>query len=200
MRIFIAVFVFLIALVLGVFLWENFKGAIFGKPAEISVTHNTVLQEITSMGKVELVRFNFRDVVEYEVKYQWIPNSKAILIVNGEAVGCIDLQKIQNADMKDTKDTLYLMLPSPELCYTKVNHKDSKVYDTKFTYFDDAKLVDEAYKVAEKEITNIALKSNILEQTKESADRMLKPMLEKIARKKVVFSYVMKTPVIKDKK
>ncbi|HAI75426.1 MAG TPA: DUF4230 domain-containing protein, partial [Microscillaceae bacterium] len=67
------------------------------------------------------------------------------------------------------------------------------VYDTKFTYFNDANLVDEAYKAAEKEIQNMAIRNNILAQTKTNADKILKPTLEQITKKKVVLTYDVET-------
>ena len=50
---------------LAIFAWEKLKD--FKNPfssGEVEVTHNSLLQQISSMGKLELVKYNFRDVVE----------------------------------------------------------------------------------------------------------------------------------------
>ena len=107
----------------------------------------------------------------------------------GEVVGCIDLQKIKLNDIirKKTDSILYVRLPAPELCYVKINHAESRVYNTENTFFSGGEIVEKAYKETEKQIEKAALSSNILEQTKQNATVILKPFLEKIAGKKVVF-------------
>jgi hypothetical protein len=166
-----------------------------GKPSEENkaetVTHHTVvLQEITAMGKLELVKFNFKDVVEHEVVKEWLPNSRAVLIVSGEAIGCIDLTKVQLTDLvANQTDTLLIYLPEPELCVNKINHEQSKVYNVEYALFEEGKLISEAYAKAEKQIGTSALQMGILDQTRENADKMLKPLLEKVSGKKVLLRY-----------
>jgi hypothetical protein len=59
------------------------------------------------------------------------------------------------------------------------------VYDTRFTFLDESKLVDKAYKQAEKQIRQSALNGGILEQTRQNASRMLLPLLSQLTGKKV---------------
>ncbi len=184
------VLIFILVIALGALSWESIRSFLFSKETvEIVNTHNVVLEQIEKMGKLELVKYKFKDILEHSVKYKWVPSSTVALIISGEAVGCIDLQKVKKTDVVEKKDTVYVRLPDPELCYSKINHKESKVYDTKYTYFDDANLIDGAFKEAEKEIERIALQSNILEQTKENAEKILKPLLENISKKKIIFTY-----------
>ncbi len=171
-------------------LWQSFRAGIFG-PLETKIisNHNIVLEKIEELGKLELVKYKFRDVLEYNVQYDWWPDSKAVLIISGEAVGCIDLKKIKAQDILDKKDTLFLTLPAPELCYYKLNHHESKVYNTETYSMDTQKLVEGAYKEAEQQVKRTALQSNILAQTRENGEKMLKPLLENLAKKKIVFTY-----------
>jgi hypothetical protein len=171
-------------------LWQSFRAGIFGSgETTIISNHNIVLEKIEELGKLELVKYKFRDVLEYNVQYDWWPDSKAVLIISGEAVGCIDLKKIKAEDILDKKDTLYLTLPAPELCYYKLNHNESKVYNTQTYAMDESRLVEGAYKEAEKQVKRTALQSNILAQTRENGEKMLKPLFENLAKKKVVFTY-----------
>ena len=146
--------------------------------AQTVISHQLTMEKVESLGKLELVRMNIRDVMEHKLIRQWLPNASAVLIISGEAVGCIDLQKIQPENIVIKKDTLKITLPLPELCYCKINHQKSKVYETRYDYFTGINLVDEAYKAAENQLRKTAIESGILERTKENAIIILKPFFE----------------------
>jgi hypothetical protein len=167
----------------GIWLWEQYKFLKNDNAETPEVSHNILLQEITSMGKIELVKYNFRDGgIKNQEKL--LPDAKVLLIVTGEATGCIDLTKIKVADLQELKDTVVVHLPEPEICNYKIDHSKSKVYDTQFAFMDEAKLVDEAFQKAEVQVQQSAQSMGILEQTKESAEQMLKPFIEKVSGKK----------------
>lgn len=182
----------ILLILLGVYLWRTF-GEFFDKPEEkkepeVVVNFNTVLTSVEDLGKMELVRYNFKDVVEYEKNVsRWVPNSKVVLIVAGEAVGCVDFTKITQADILFQGDSLVqVALPDPEICYYKVDHSKSKVFSKENTYFQDAALVEEAYTYAENNVKRAALNSGILNQTKVNAEKILKPILEEVTGRRVV--------------
>ncbi|MBB6001656.1 DUF4230 domain-containing protein [Arcicella rosea] len=183
----------ILLILLAVWAWEKFKS--FKNPfgdAEPEVSHSVLLQKITSMGKLELVKYNFRDVVESRIKKDFLPDAKVLLIVTGEATGCLDLTKIRVADITEQDSILVVHLPEPEICNFKIDHSKSKVYNTEYAFMDEAKLVDEAFKKAEVQVAQSAREMGILEQTKKSAEQILKPFLETVSRKKVVLKYAMK--------
>jgi hypothetical protein len=174
----------------GLFFWRRCGGeALFAREEQpaVRVTHNTVLTSIEDLGKLELVRYNFKDVVEYEKAWRWLPNSKSVLIIAGEAVGCLDLTKVTAQDITFSGDTLVTVrLPEPEICYYKVDHSQSKVFALENTYFQDAELVDEGFRFAEANVRQAAEASGILRQTAINADKVLKPMLESLTGRRVV--------------
>lgn len=154
---------------------------------EVKVTHNTLITEIKELGRLELVRYSFKDIVEYQKEVsRFLPDSKAILIVEGEAVGCLDLTKLTASDIVSSGDTVFVNLPAPELCSYKIDHGKSRVFHREYTYFKDVDLTEEAYRFAENNIKQTALKSGILEQTIANADKIMRPMLEKISGKQIV--------------
>lgn len=189
-----------IVLIYGIIsLWENYRTGSwlpdwFTKEDKTEISQTVVLQEITSLGKLELVRYNFKDVVEQEITKQWFPNAKAVLIVQGEAIGCVDLTKMDIADIRTEAETLVVHLPEPELCVFKIDHDRSKVYNTEYAFMEEAQLVQEGYKQAEKQIKQSALDMGILDQTRENAQKLLTPMLERISGRKVVVKFEMKKP------
>jgi len=153
------------------------------------ISHQSTVEKVEALGKLELVRMNIRDVMEHTLVRQWLPNASALLIISGEAVGCVDLHKVQPENIVIKENTLKIQLPSPELCYCKVDHKKSKVYETRFDYFTGINLVDNAYKEAEKQLEKMALESGILEQTKKNAIALLVPFFEGLGFKQVEISF-----------
>lgn len=148
--------------------------------------HQIVVQQITALGKMELVNYQFKDVVETQLQKTLLPDARVLLIVSGRAVGCIDMSQLSEKQVFIENDSLVVNLPKPELCVSQIDHSQSKVYDTSiFAFMDEAELVDDAYKKAEEQIKNAALTQGILEQTRANAQKMLVPMFEKISGKKV---------------
>ncbi|WP_394990254.1 DUF4230 domain-containing protein [Emticicia sp.] len=186
-----------ITVVGSIFIWEKLKNFSFFSVKEIKTTHNMVLKEMTLLGKLELANFTFRDIVEQELVRDYLPNPKVILIVQGEAIGCIDLTKVKAEDVSSKDDTLIVHLPDPELCSYKIDHSKSKIYDTEYAFMNEQSLMNEAYTRAEDKIKQSAIEMGILEQTKKNANLILKPLLENISGKKVVLQYRMKATLEK---
>ena len=168
------------------FIFLNLKNK--GK-VQMSTTHQSTLEKVEALGKLELVRMNIRDVMEHKLIRQWLPNASALLIISGEAVGCIDMQKIQPENIVIKNNTLKIRLPAPELCYCKIDHRKSKVYETKFDYFTGINLVDNAYKEAEGQLLKAAVASGILNKTKENAITLLQPFFKGLGFKEVEISF-----------
>ncbi len=173
--------------------WEGFRTSAWLRGGETETNHNVVLEKMVVLGKLELVRYQFRDIVEHEIVKPLLPDARALLIVRGEAVGCLDLTKIGPADIASLgADTLIVRLPEPELCDVKIDHSRSKVYNTEYAFLEESELVDEAYRKAEAQIRQTALESGILEQTRANAEKMLKPVLETVSGRKVLLRFPMK--------
>lgn len=175
------------------------------KAPETSVTYNTILEKIESLGKLELVKYNFQEVTtltERNERYLGIfpsGDSKVILISHGEAVGCIDLSKIRQEDIHLTSDSLIVALPPPEICYHKLNLDKTRIYSVEkgVYYRKESELVEKAYRLAEAQIEKAALDADILSKTQENALKMLTPLFEEISARKVYFSHALRTEDIK---
>lgn len=186
-----------VALILVLFyVFNHFKWPFKNKetPATI-ITHNTILEKVEALGKLEMVKYNFQEVTtltEKNERYLGIfpaGDSKVILISNGEAVGCIDLTKIKAGDINFSGDSLIVYLPEPEICYYKLNLEKTKIYAVEkgVYYKKENELIERAYKLAENEIKQAALNADILNKTWENATVILQPLLEEIAGQKVYF-------------
>lgn len=184
------ILVFLLVIIGAIFLWEKGKNFTDFFKSESKVNQNLVLNQVTALGKIELVNYQFKDVVESELQKTLLPNSRALLIISGQVIGCIDLTKIKSESFDYKGDSLKIKLPNPEICTNKIDHSQSKVYDVSlFSLLDQSQLIDEAYKKAELQIQDSAMQMGIIEQTKQNADKILKPMFEKISGKKIKLFY-----------
>lgn len=155
------------------------------KPDKIFISHDMVLEQVEEIGKLELLKYNIRDIIEYKKERTWLPNSQTALIVVGEVVACIDLTQINKDDITIVDDSINLTLPLPEICYFKIDHNRSRVYDVQYGLWDTHQLVDEAYKEAELQIHRQAIDMGIAKESKQSAIKIITPILNGLGFKKV---------------
>lgn len=173
------------------------------------IDSSVILKEVESLGKLELVKYNFKEVFEYKRlsngkiignnllnSYDYDPDLSVILIASGEAVGCIDLTKIEPSDVGINGDSVIITLPAPELCYYKLDMKNTKIYSFSeeswwsrlFSDEDEKnKILQMAYRKAEIRLKKAAIESGIYQSTNENVIKMLNPMLEQLAGVKVYF-------------
>jgi hypothetical protein len=161
------------------------------------IQNSVVLKEIEAMGKIELVKYNFKEITEvtdiaetYFDLFKIGPDQKIALISEGQAVGCIDLTRLQAHDILVEGDTMFIRLPQPEICYYRLDLQKTKIYSLQTNPFEDnEEFIEQAYRQAEKEIHEAAINSGILDQTRLNAEMVLKPMLQKMSGKDVVIQF-----------
>jgi hypothetical protein len=153
--------------------------------SEDVVTELTTVERVQHIGKLELTKYFIKDVIEYKQKIDFLPDPSVLLVVSGEVIGCIDLEKITPQSITETDSSIAIKLPEPEICVFKINHQESKVYDSKFGFFKEADLVDKAYKQAEVSIKATAEKQGIMKDTKERANYFVRNFLQQFTHKKI---------------
>ncbi len=191
LRIIARFFPYILILAIGIFLWESFQnrlGNLFGV-SKVETTHNIVLQNIKTLGKLELTSYTFKDIVEQKLDIDMFPDPKALLIVYGEAKGCVDLSLVSEKDIMVEDTTITIILPAPELCQYSIDHAKSKIYDAQYAFMNEALLFEEAFKSAQIKLKETALNSGILETTKENASIILKPLLQKVTGKSIIIQF-----------
>ena len=175
-------------IVLGVlaFAYFYFKGKLFASRKEMK--EDVMVQKITSMGKLELVKYSMKDVIEQKEVRTILPDKRILFVAVGEVTGCIDLTKVQKKDIVAAgEDSVTVFLPQPQICYVKLNHQKSQVYDVSGTWFpsDTKNMVEGIYKIAEQRLLKNASDMQLLQKTKQNALLIFKPLLENISGKKV---------------
>ncbi|RFZ95136.1 DUF4230 domain-containing protein [Mucilaginibacter conchicola] len=155
------------------------------------VTEDAMVSKIINMGKLELVKYAMKDVVEKKELHTLLPDSRVLFVAVGEVTACIDLTKVRKDDIIQTKDSVTISLPQPEICYVKLDHQKSRVYDVSGVWFADKskEMVEDVYKIAEKKMLATATEMNLLGKARENAGTIFKPFLENVSGKAVVVRF-----------
>lgn len=168
-----------------IFAFFYFKNQLLSKRTVI--TDDVMIEKITNMGKLELVKYSMKDVIEKKEIRPILPDSRILFVAAGEVTGCIDLTKIKKADIVSSEDSVTVFLPKPEICYTKLDHQRSKVYELSGAWLPSQRqeMMEDIYKLAENRLMENAMEMNILGKTRDNAQTIFRPMLESISGKKV---------------
>ncbi|WP_240663417.1 DUF4230 domain-containing protein [Mucilaginibacter limnophilus] len=155
------------------------------------VSQVVLVQKITSMGKLELVKYAVKDIVEKKEVHTILPDERVLFLAVGEVTACIDLTKVKEQDIIQSKDSVTVTLPQPEICYAKLDHQQSKVYDITGAWFPSnaRDMVEEVYKIAEKKILDGSKEMHITDKARENAQLIFKPLLESISGKTVILKF-----------
>ncbi|MBS7566396.1 DUF4230 domain-containing protein [Mucilaginibacter sp. Bleaf8] len=182
---FIAIFGFLI------FMFFYMKHQFTAVRTEVS--EDVMVEKITSMGKLELVKYSMKDVIEKKQVHTLLPDERVLFVAVGEVTACIDLTKITKQDISRSagQDTVIVKLPKPEICYVKLDHQRSKVYDISGVILPSTSkaMVEDIYKVAEKRLLDNAREMDITGKARQNAQTIFKPLLENISGKTVMLQF-----------
>ena len=157
------------------------------------VTDDIMVQKIISMGKLELVKYSMKDVIEKKELRTLLPDGRVLFLAVGEVTACVDLTRIKKQDItfSANHDSVTVILPKAEICNVKLDHQRSKVYEITGAFFPgNAKnMVEDVYKVAEQRLLSNANDMNIIGKAQENAQLIFKPILENISGKVVVIKF-----------
>ena len=157
------------------------------------VSEDVMVEKITSMGKLELVKYSMKDVLEKKQVHTILPDERVLFVAVGEVTACIDLTKVRKQDI--TRDSsgnrVTILLPQPEICYTKLDHQRSKVYDVSGVILPSTTktMVEDIYKLAEQRLLDNAREMKITDKARENAQLIFKPLLEGVSGKTVILKF-----------
>ncbi len=180
------IIVCVLTLIIGWFLFSK------KEPSEKIIENNHIfISKIQAIGKLELVKLSIKDILEYNIRRKFLPDSKVLLVVSGEMAGCIDLTKIDSSKIQINDSVVIVSLPKPEVCYYKIDHQKSKIYNAQ-TYFmldNEIELTQMVYKRAENYFKGDSLNQIVFTETEKNAYLILKPLLQSITKKDVILRF-----------
>jgi hypothetical protein len=116
-----------------------------------------------------------------------------LFVAVGEVTACIDLTKVARKDIVQNNDqkTVTVVLPQPEICYTKLDHQRSKVYDISGVILPSTTqaMLEDIYKLAETRLLENAQQMNITDKARQNAQIIFKPLLEGVSGKTVELKF-----------
>jgi hypothetical protein len=157
------------------------------------VSEDVMVQKITSMGKLELVKYSMKDVLEKKQIHTILPDERVLFVAVGEVTACIDLTKVRKQDISrdSVGNVVTILLPQPEICYVKLDHQRSKVYDVSGVILPSTTqaMIEGIYKLADKRLLDNATEMNITGKARDNAQLIFKPLLEGVSGKTVVLKF-----------
>ncbi len=154
--------------------------------------HETLLEKVEALQRLELVKYRIKDVMVLEKgSIPLLTKTKALLVISGEAYGCIDLSSMEER-IRISGDTVFIKLPRPQVCNYRLNHDETRLYDLNMSLLDiamdkDEKIMDNLYRDAQNRILQEALKSGILEDTRRKARDFLSNLVSALGFQVIVF-------------
>lgn len=170
--------------------WIFYKNLDRGPKEQLNA--DVMVEQIINIGKLELVKYAMKDVIEHKELRAFLPDQRVLFVAVGEVTGCIDLTKVSKEDIvRHSPDSLTIYLPQPEICYVKIDHQNSKVYDVSGAWWpgDTQQLIEGIYKIAERRLFDNAKQMDVLGKTRENATTIFKPILENITGHHVLVSF-----------
>ena len=138
-----------------------------------SPTPIAVITGIQAFGRLETAQYMVRDIVAMEdgpdTIFDRLSRDRLLLIAEGEVVAGFDLSKVKQGDIVAIHDTVLILLPEPEILYSRIDNDRTYVYerDTGLLRRPDPDLETEARRLAEHHVRDWALENGILEDATE---------------------------------
>ena len=150
-------------------------------------TPRVTVTEIQSLGRLETVQFLLQTVIDLadepsSVWEQILGTDKLLLVAGGEVVAGYDLSKIQKDDITVRGDHVTIVLPPPEILYSRIDNEETFVYERKSGLFrkPDNDLEGEARRLAEQAMIDRALKGDILRRAEVNGRLQIEALLRSL--------------------
>jgi hypothetical protein len=157
----------------------------------------TLAAQIENIGELSTAKIRFQKVLNPSVRHSFfglfdIPfvDSKALIVMQAEASGCIDLRQVKKEDITVGLQVVEIALPQPKICNTKIDHQNMITYDESLTAkLFNPELKDDAIRLAEQNIATEAVEMGLLDNAKEQATALISNLLVNATGKEIKISY-----------
>ncbi|MCE1253385.1 MAG: DUF4230 domain-containing protein [Anaerolineae bacterium] len=154
----------------------------------------SIIHEVRSLARLETIQYSVEKVIRAEEGQESIPllfGDKLIFVAHGTVIAGIDLEKLNDNDVKMDGKMLVVTLPQPEVFVTRLDNDRSYVYDRETGLFTkgDSNLETQARQIAEQEILKAAQEDNITDQARVNAENYLVRLFRILGYPDVRFTY-----------
>lgn len=168
-------------------------------PPLVQDSQQILIERLAVLGRLELLRYQVRDVVRREWSYSVpLAHSRLLLVVAGEALVCMDFAQVQIDSADWERRRLQIRLPEPFLCQVRIDPQASQVYDADFSVIEwwrggEAERVREALAAAQ-ETLRVRLQTRFpAEAARNQAEHLLRRLCEEMGWKQVEFRHGSRT-------
>ena len=150
-------------------------------------TPRVIITDVQALGRLETSRFMMQTVIDLErepanVWEEFLGTDKLLLVAGGEVVAGFDLTQVQETDTIVSGDRVTIVLPPPQILYSKVDNDLTYVYERTTGLFrsPDVRIESEARQLAEQAMIDRALEGQILSQAEANGRRQLEALLRSL--------------------
>lgn len=182
------VFCFLVVCIVLLFLQSRSSNYV------IRTSSQTVIKEMQKLNRLETASFTIEKVIEAGTTgnqfQQVLFGDRVLLIAHGKVIAGIDLSKLSENDVVVSGTTLKLTLPAPEILFTTIDNKETRVYDRRQGLLTkgDTNLESEARRAAESTIRDAACTGGILKEASTNATSQLTALFKTMQFSEVVIT------------
>jgi Protein of unknown function (DUF4230) len=176
----------------GIGLWRAVIGAREGRMI-IHADQPTVVRQIQQLQRLETVRYTMDKIISGERDDPYLPKflagDRLLLVVHGEVIGGVDLNKLQAGDVSVHGRKVTVHLPAAEILVTRLDSAKTRVYsrDTGLFSSPDPNLESEVRAEAENQLQQAAQQDGILKTAEENAHTALATILKGLGFEQVEF-------------
>jgi hypothetical protein len=146
-----------------------------------------IITEIKSLGRLETVQFMMQTVIDLEreptnIWGQVFGTDELLLVASGEVVAGFDLAKVRQQDITVRGDRVTMVLPPPEILYSRVDNQETYVYERKTGLFrkPDPRIETEARQLAEQAMVERAQRGQLLREAESNGRLQVEGLLRSL--------------------
>jgi hypothetical protein len=146
-----------------------------------------VITHMNSLGRLETTEFAMRTVVDLEndpsnLWQQVFGSDKLMLLAEGEVVAGFDFTKIKPEDIIVNGTSVRIILPAPEILYSRIDNEKTQVYERQTGLFvkPDLSLEGRARQVAEESMVEWALERDIFDSAEKDGRAQIDNLLRSL--------------------
>ena len=143
-----------------------------------------VITHINALGRLETTEFAMRTTIDLgndptSLWQQLFGSDRVMLLAEGEVVAGFDLEKIRPADIAVNGTTVKIILPAPEILYSRIDNEKTQVYEreTGLLVTPDQTLEGRARQLAEEGLIEWALQRQIFERAERDGRLQIENLL-----------------------